>query len=175
MFWYILIAVILITLTWILLGPVIIFLDTEAKRYTLSLPGIFKASVIPTPEFFLVRGSVFFIPYRFNPMGIKRNKTGEGRKSRPGKKRPFNISQGRNLLKGLISSLRIRKLHLNIDTDDYTLNAQLIPVFSAVNTENIRLQANFGGDSYLLLDLRTRLGEILWTLLKIKYKSMLNQ
>ncbi len=77
--------------------------------------------------------------------------------------------------KNLLHAFRIRKLHLNIDTDDYALNAWLIPVFSAVNSENIRLQANFEGDASMQLDLRTRLGALLWAFLLTKYNSMLNQ
>jgi len=81
------------------------------------------------------------------------------------------MNMGRNIL----HAIRVRKLHLNIDTNDFTLNAWLIPVFSAVNSENIRLQANFEGEASLLLDLRTSLGALLWAMIKTKYKSMLNQ
>ena len=167
MFWYIFISVILITLLWILLGPVIIFVNTESKSYSLVLPGIFKAKVAPAADLFMIRGSIFFIPYRFNPFQKKRKKTGKKRAIRP--------SEGLSMGKNLLHAFRIRKLHLNIDTDDYALNAWLIPVFSAVNSENIRLQANFEGNASLLLDLRTSLGALIWAFLKSKYNSMLNQ
>jgi len=75
----------------------------------------------------------------------------------------------------MLHAMRIRKLHLDVDTDDFTLNAWLIPVFSAVNSENIRLQANFEGNATLLLDLRTSLGALIWAFLKSKYNSTSNQ
>ncbi|MCP4310623.1 MAG: hypothetical protein GY790_05125 [Bacteroidetes bacterium] len=175
MFWYIFIALILITLLWILFGPVIIFLNTESKRYSLSLPGIFRAKVVPTAELFMIRGSVFFIPYRFDPFHRKPKKKKEKPEKPPRKKRSFKLSNGMSMGKNIMHSFRIRKLHLDIDTDDYALNAWLIPAFSALNSENISLQANFEGNASLLLDLRTRLGALLWAFLKTKYNSMLNQ
>ena len=175
MFWYIFISVILITLLWVLLGPVIIFVNTESKNYSLALPGIFKAKVVPAANLFMIRGSIFFIPYRFNPFQKKRKKTGEENEKPRRKKRAIRPSEGLSMGKNMLHAFRIRKLHLNIDTDDYTLNAWLIPVFSAVNSENIRLQANFEGDASMQLDLRTSLGALLWAFLLTKYNSMLNQ
>jgi len=173
MFWFIFIAVILITLLWILFGPVIIFVNTESKRYSVTLPGIFNARVIPSADLFKIRGSVFFIPYRYNPFHKKPKKPEEEKPAR--KKRSFKLSDGMPLGKSIMHAFRIRKLHLNLDTDDFALNAWLVPVFSAVNSENISLQANFEGDISLQLDLRTRLGAVIWAFIKTKYNSMLNQ
>ncbi len=175
MFWYILIALILLTLLWLLLGPVIIFVNTEKNTYSAALPGIVKASVHPKDGLFLIRGSVFFIPYRFNPFGRKSKKNLEQKEKSPRKKRSLKLRGGMNMGRNILHAIRVRKLHLNIDTNDFTLNAWLIPVFSAVNSENIRLQANFEGEASLLLDLRTSLGALLWAMIKTKYKSMLNQ
>jgi hypothetical protein len=171
MFWYILIAVFLITLCWILLGPVIIFVDTGGNKYSVGLPGIFKASVVPSDGLFIIRGSVFFIPYHFNPFGIKRRKKRKPKDKSMGKKRSFNLNEGWTLGRNIMHVFRIRKLHMDVDTNDFNLNAWLIPAFSAVNSENIRLRANFEGNTSVLLDLRTRFGAVLWAFLKTKYKS----
>ncbi len=175
MFWYILIALILFTLLWLLLGPVIIFVNTEKDAYSVALPGIVKASVYPKDGLFLIKGSVFFIPYRFNPFGRRSKKSLKQKEKSPRKKRSFKLRGGMNMGRNILHAIRIRKLHLNVDTNDFTVNAWLIPVFSAVNSENIRLQANFEGEASLLLDLRTSLGALLWAMIKTKYKSMLNQ
>jgi len=175
MFWYILIALIIFTLLWFLLGPVIIFVNSEENTYSVALPGIAKASLVPKDGLFMIRGSVFFIPYRFNPFGGRSKKNQKQKGRSPRKKRPFKLRGGINMGRNILHAFRVRKLHLNIDTNDFTLNAWLIPVFSAVNSENIRLQANFEGEATLLLDLRTRLGALLWAMIKTKYKSMLNQ
>ena len=175
MFWYVLISLILLTLLWILLGPIIIFVNTENNKYSVGLPGIFKVSAVPNEELFIVKGSVFFIPYRFNPFGRKRKKPRKPKEKTKAKKRSFKLTEGWELGKNIMHAFRIRKLHMDIDTDDFTLNAWLIPAFSTVNSENIRLQANFEGRASVLLDLRTRIGDVLWALIKTKYKSLLNQ
>lgn len=73
-----------------------------------------------------------------------------------------------------MGAFRIRRLEADIDTDDFTLNAWLVPVFSMVNRENIHLQANFEGYNSLVLDLRVTLGALLWILIRTKYKSIIN-
>jgi len=87
----------------------------------------------------------------------------------------MKLSEGLGLGKNMLHAFRIRKLDMDIDTNDFTLNAWLIPAFAAANSENIRLRANFEGNNTMLLDLRTRLGAVLWAFIKTKYKSMLNQ
>jgi len=78
------------------------------------------------------------------------------------------------MISSMIRSIRIRKLTLEIDTDDFLLNAWLVPLFSLMNSENIQMRVNFGGSSSLLLDLRGRLGNLLWIVISTKYKSFLN-
>jgi len=74
----------------------------------------------------------------------------------------------------MIRSIRIRKLSLEIDTDDFLLNAWLVPLFSSMNSENIQMRVNFEGSSSLFLDLRGRIGNLLWIVISAKYKSFLN-
>jgi hypothetical protein len=177
MIWIILISVIAATLLWIMLGPVIIFLDTQDNCYNLNLPGIFRAAVVPSGELFHIRGWVFFIPFRFDPFRSKKRRrkkiAWESGKSRP-KKRSMTLSWGIKMGRDVMHSFRIRRMRLNIDTDDFMLNVQLVPVFSAINSQNIRMQVNFEGNASLLLDLRTRLGALLWAFTRNKYKSMFN-
>lgn len=158
-----------------MLAPVIIFLNTAEGSYFITLPGIFKASVVPDDDLFMIRGSVFFIPYHYHPFGRKNEKQKAEEEKSPRKKRSFKLRGGMKMGREILHAFRIRKLHLNIDTDDFTLNAWLIPVFSAVNSENIRLQANFEEETSMLLDLRTSLGALLWAVVKTKYNSRFNQ
>ncbi len=70
------------------------------------------------------------------------------------------------MIQNIIAAFRIRKLYLDIDTEDFLFNAWLVPVFSMVNSDQIRMQVNFQGNATLHLDLRTRIGAILWIFLK---------
>ena len=78
------------------------------------------------------------------------------------------------MISSVIRSMRIRKLSLDFDTDDFLLNAWLVPFFSSMNSENIQLRVNFEGTSSLILDLRARIGTLLWIVISTKYKSFLN-
>jgi hypothetical protein len=78
------------------------------------------------------------------------------------------------MMKGAVRAFRIKRLEADIDTDDFTLNAWLVPVFSMVNRENVQLQVNFEGHHSLVLDLRVTLGTLLWIIIKTKYISTIN-
>lgn len=171
MIWYILISLFLVFLSWLLLVPVILYTDTGRNRYLLTLPGIFRAVVVPEEELFYIRGWIFFIPFRFNPFR-KRNRR---QKARPGSKKKKNWRSGNiRMMTGAIKAFRIRKLEADIDTDDFTMNAFLLPAFSRINGENIRLQINFEGHCSLVLDLRVTLGALLRIMILTKYKSFIH-
>jgi hypothetical protein len=166
MIWFILIALLLVFFLWLLLVPVILYTDTERERYLLTLPGIFRAVVIPDTGLFYVRGWILFIPFRFHPFksGKKRDKPKERKK----RKRTKRFTNPR-MIRGALRAIRIRRLKVNMDTDNFTWNSWLIPVCTAVNGENIDLRINFEGYQSLLLDLRVTLGTLLWHLIKAKY------
>ena len=171
MIWYIIISLLLIFLMWLLLVPVIIYTNTERNRYLLALPGIFKAVIVPENGLFYVRGWLFFIPFRFHPFQKKRAKAkGKSAEKKRRKWRSGNILT----MSKAVSAFRVKRLEAEIDTDNFTLNAWLVPVFSMMNGENIRLQANFEGNNSLVLDLRVTLGALLWILIKTKYNTTIN-
>ena len=166
MIWYFLIAFLLLFLFWLMLVPVSLYTNTESNRYVLRLPGIFQAAVVPDGGLFIIRGWILFIPYRFNPFEAGKSK--QGRKVRKQKK-PFWQRGRLRTTKGALRAFRIRRLEADIDTDDFTLNAWLVPVFSALNGEKIRLQVNFSGRQSILLDMRVTLGVLLWNMIKAKF------
>ena len=171
MIWYILISLLLIFLMWLLLVPVILYTNTQRNRYLLTLPGIFRVLVVPDNGLFYIRGWILFIPFRFNPFKPKRKKERE----KPRKKKKFKWRSGNlRMMRGALRAFRVKRLEADIDTDDFTLNAWLVPAFSMVNSENIRLQVNFEGHQSLVLDLRVTLGALLWMIITTKYKSYIN-
>jgi hypothetical protein len=175
MIWIIIISLFVAFLLWLLLAPVVIWLNTDTNHYQIALPGIFKAVVVPNAELFHIRGWVFFIPYKFDPFRMKKKKK-KKKSDKPviKKRRPKKLSGNIQMVIDAVRSFRIRKLYLDIDTDDFVLNAWLVPVFSSVNSDNIRMRVNFEGTSSLLLDLRVKLGVLLWILIRNKCKSFFN-
>lgn len=174
MIWYIIISSLIALLLWTLIGPVTLFLNTDTSRYHLVLPGIFKAVVVPSTDVFYIRVWIFFIPFRFNPFQVKTGKRKEKPKKSRRKWRLKKLAGGKQIISDVVRSIRIRKLSLDVDTDDFMLNAWLVPVFSLVNSGDIQMRVNFEGTSSLLLDLRIRLGTLLWIVIKNKYRSFIN-
>jgi hypothetical protein len=171
---YIIISLCIALLLWILLGPVIIFLNSDSNRYLLILPGIFKVVVTPSSGLILIKGWIFFIPFKYMPFQGKTGKRRE-RPRKPGKKwSPQKFAGSKQIISDVARSIRIRKLFLDIDTDDFMLNAWLIPAFSLVNSGSIQMRVNFEGTSSVVLDLRTRMGTLLWIMIKNRYRSMFN-
>lgn len=166
MIWIIIISLLLLFFLWILTVPVILYTDTDAERYLLTLPGIFRAVVVPDDGLFSIRGWILFIPFRFQP--FKPGKRKEKPKQQKKKKRSRGFTNPR-MMRGALRAIRIRRLEANMDTDNFTWNAWLVPVFSSLNGEKIRLKVNFVGHQSLLLDLRVTLGTLLWNLIKAKY------
>lgn len=174
MIWYIIVSLLIALLLWLLLGPVIIFFNTDTNHYYLALPGIFKAVVVPSTDLFHIRGWIFFIPFKYHPFKGKKRKRKKKPEKLKKKVKPRKLSGNIQMIIDAVRSFRIRKLFLDLDTDDFILNASLVPVFSYINSENIRMRVNFVGNSSLLLDLRIRLGALVWVLIRNKYKSFIN-
>ena len=168
MFIYIFISLLLFTILWISLAPIILHVDTISGRYYVMLPGIVRASIVPGGTLFRIRIWVGFLPFRFDPFKSRKRK----HKSRMEKKeRGFSL---RGLKSGtaMVKAIRIKRFYLNIDTDDFLLNAQLIPIFTAINQgRNIRMTANFQGEASLLMDVRTSLGALLLAYIKTKINN----
>ena len=138
----------------------------------LTLPGIFRAVVVPDAGLFYIRGRVLFIPFRFHP--FKPGKSKEKPRHRKKKKRKKRFMNPRRM-RGALRAIRIRRLEANMDTDNFTWNAWLVPAFSAVNGGKIHLQVNFEGRQSLLLDLSVTLGTLVWKILKAKKQPGINQ
>jgi len=133
------------------------------------LPGVIKANVVPSQSLAYIRGWIFFIPFRIDLSKLNRGrakKRGEKEKKRKKTgKRTGNI----RMIRSIPGAFRVRRLWLDLDTDDFILNVWLIPSFSAVNNnKNIRMQVNFEGHLFMDLDLRTRIASLLWIILKNK-------
>jgi hypothetical protein len=170
----VIISLFIALLLWLLFVPVTLFLNTDTSRYHLVLPGIFKAVVVPSTTLFYIRIWIFFIPVRFHPFQGKAGKTREKPKKSVRKWKLKKFRGGKQIISDAIRSIRIRKLSLDIDTDDFMLNAWLIPVFSAVNSRDIQMRVNFEGTSSLLLNMQARIGTLLWIVIRNKYKSFIN-
>ena len=168
MFWIIPVILFMALLLWVLLFPVIFMINTDRNSYYVTLPGVFKAAAVPDKELFHIRAWIFFVPIRFNPFRRRKKKSAGDHLKKPKRKKSRKRSINLRMFRAVFHAFRIRKLHLNLDTDDFILNARLIPLFSAVNNERVLLQSNFEGTASLHLDMRVRLGRLLWILIRYR-------
>jgi hypothetical protein len=167
MIWYILITLFIILLTWLLVGPIILKLNTEQNHYQLMLPGIINARVVPSEGLSTIRGWIFFVPFRLDLSKLKRGKGKKKEEKDKKKKKVRNTMKGVRMIRSVPGAFRVRRLWMDLDTDDFMLNAWLIPVFSTLNNErNIQMQVNFEGKLSMDLDLRTRMGSWLYIIRK---------
>ena len=170
MLWFLPLIVFLLFITWILMVPVMILVHTDTGRYSLSLPGIFMAKAVSGGESFLIKGRILFVPYRFNPFAIRKKRTRK-KKTGEGKKKKFRMPRGGlSLVRDALRAIRIRSFELDLDTGDYPLNAWLFPLFSMAEGSNRRLDVNFTGYNALSLDVRIRLGALLWAVIRNRIK-----
>ncbi|MBL7112359.1 MAG: hypothetical protein ISS19_10515 [Bacteroidales bacterium] len=170
----IIISALALFLLWLLFAPLIIRVDSDNQRYSLSVPGIFKAMVVPDDKLFHIRLWVLFIPFKIDPMR-RRMKKGEeqGRNKRKKRRRDFSKLMKARLmaLKELIRSFTLKKLWLNLDTDDFILNSHLVPVFTTINNQDVNLTVNYEGEISLFMVLNNRIASLLWIGMKYIYRT----
>lgn len=167
MIWYILILLFVLLLTWILLGPIILKLDTARGQYQFLLPGVIKANLVPAQGLAYIRGWIFFIPFRIDLSKLNRGRSRKKRESTKKRNKTRKRTGSLRILRSVPGAFQVRRLWLDLDTDDFMLNVWLIPSFSAMNNHrNIRMQVNFEGHLFMDLDLRTRIVSLLWIILK---------
>jgi hypothetical protein len=169
---WIIISAMTLFLLWFLFAPLIIKVNSDNQRYSLSLPGIFKVLVVPDNQLFHIRLWVLFIPFNIKPFG-RAVKKSEGKQKKKKRSRDLSkLMKARFIaIRELTRSFKLKKMWLNIDTDDFILNAQLVPVFSTMNNQHVNLTVNFEGDISLFMILKNRIASLLWIGIKYLYRT----
>ncbi len=140
----------------ILFSPVTIAIDTNRNEYYISLTGYAKISLFIKPDTWKLKLHVLFLSFTFHPFEKKsfekKSEKATGRKSRI--LQILHPAKHTKIICKLIKSISIKKLDANIDTNDYPLNALLIPVTQLVRQRNISIHINFENQN--AIDFRAR-------------------
>ena len=171
--------IILSFLTWVLISPIRLYINTDTNKYFIELKGIFRVSLVPDKkEIFFLRFRFFFINFNFYPFRKKKKKEKlvKHKKQRKKKRKKTRIKKIRLIVKytwNVLKSFKLRRLNVNLDTDDVILNAFLIPVFIFINRKNIWLNINYNGELSLILLVENRVINILLVMIRtfIKFKK----
>ncbi|TAI48435.1 hypothetical protein [Flagellimonas allohymeniacidonis] len=158
MWWLLASVLIVLCIVYLLFVPVILYIDTQNNSYFVRLKGLVKASVLADEEEIIKvhfqMGLIHFNLYPLRKRSKKRKKKKEIKKveSKPSKHFPLSYRKAKRLLK----SFKLKKIYLDLDTGDFTLNAKLYPVFAFLNHYYGRFHINFQGKNRMVLCLQNR-------------------
>ena len=142
-------------LLWLMLMPMMISVNTWSDDYSIRWKSIGKASVLMKGDELLIRLRVFFWRKDFYPLR-------PGKKKKPAKKeekKPEKKAKSRwerfpmRKIRGVLRAIKVRRFKLDVDTDDYVMNAYLYPVACFLNRPNREISINFRGSTNFLLQI----------------------
>lgn len=148
----IVLSVLVLIIIGVLFVPIKIVVNTAQRQYYLSLPGYLRADLLFAKDKpFKIKLRIFFISFFIEPSKRlkKNNELPEYKKSK-------KIKRPLTLLINLFKSIKIKYCYANIDTGDFPLNAQLIPLVQQIQSQNISVNINFNDENNLNLLLQTR-------------------
>jgi hypothetical protein len=167
------IVLIIVILLILLIGgllflPVSIVADSNRKMYSVSIPLYLKASFTELNEKWKIRFHIFHIPFSIKYPEKKKPSLQKGKvkKTRKKKRRKFSVNRILTIIKRTFKSFQIKQLDANIDTGDFPLNAQLIPVVSRLNSKNIAIGINFTDNNSIYFRAVTRLYKFVWIIIR---------
>ena len=151
---------------WLLLAPMVICVDTQEKICYAGIPGLKVVLILEGWEKLKVKVELPFFSFyikkrKGKPKSRKSDRTKE--KKVASTRRP-PVTTFVHLAWRMMRTFKIRALRLTMDTDDYVLNAQLVPIFFGLSRGNVQLNTNFQGQWGLHLELENRLARLLKTL-----------
>jgi len=142
-------------LIYLLLMPIILVINTSGNQYFIQIGKLAIVYLEPHPEKILrIRLRSFFRNFYFYPLIRNTDK----KKSRPDngiKRKPRRRASFKWVFK-LISSFKIKKLSVVIDTGDFTTNARWYPVFYFLGKAGGEWHINFEGKNALEIKLANR-------------------
>jgi hypothetical protein len=146
--------------------PVSIVADSNRQRYYISIPVYLKGVISKANEEWKFRIRIFMIPFTMRNLKRKKNIKQQTEESGKSKRKMPKMEKVTKVLVQLYRSFRIKKLEANIDTGDFPLNAQLIPVVSRLNNKNIDIGINFHDTNTVYLRAETYLYKLIWIMIR---------
>lgn len=159
------IGVLVLFLIGLLWTPVIIQVDTDLNKYDVSLFGIVKAWLSVEED--ELKTHVWILGYhrKSSPKFLIAEKTEEDKRKKKRKNVP-KLRLGRTF--NAIRSFKVKTFEVSLDTDDYVLNAKLVPVSWLIRLLGVNVTINFQGNSYCRLEIRNNLWRMTSAYLKLK-------
>ncbi len=146
-----------ILVTYLLLMPIILSINTQKNEYYIQLKGLAKANIEPDEkEIIRIRLKVFFMTFYFFPIEEyykrERVKKLKPKKHKTKSRKHFGLSKGLKVLK----TFKIKQFVIDIDTGNVITNAKLYPAFAFLNYHIGGFNVNFQGRNQLAVRLQNR-------------------
>lgn len=154
---YVIIALLLLLIGFMLWSPVILKIDTDTNDYYLQWRGLAKARIEgDKKEIVRIKLNVLFLKFKFYPLRFRKKKEKKKKEhSKVVRKKNINPKNGRIALR-LLRSFEIKKFLIHLDTGDYVLNAKLYPVFFFLNRYQGDFAINFENRNRFVLEVQNR-------------------
>lgn len=149
----------------ILLTPLVLEVDTDHRVYRIRLRGIAASELIFPNGRIHVRLWVLGYSKIFDPFSKKKGPTPPPEKKTKEHKR-FGVSKVSRKALSVLKSFTVKYLYINIDTDDYLMNAWLYPLVVPLSRGSRTFRINFNGEVDMRLRIENRLGKILVALVR---------
>jgi hypothetical protein len=165
MVWLIIVIVIRVLLSWLLISPLIVKVDTRIPEARLRWWSVGEANIWYKDEWWLQWRILFYKKeIRFSEIGSKTKTPKQAAsKKRSGRKMKINkiLKKGMRIMR----TFKVEEWQLAVDTGDHTRNAQLYPLnFIPYNFQHLSI--NFNDENYLVLKTRNRPWKMLYAFLK---------
>lgn len=157
--------ILIFLLTWVLVSPLLVQIDTRQNQYKLRWLGVVQAALVPMQDDILFRVQLFFWHRDFSL--LKMLTTARIRSPKRTRKANLPNANKTNLhftfsrFRKLLKSFRVRYFYWHLDTDDFVTNAYLYPLCRAVRSPTRWVAINFEGRNECNFQIENRLGKVL--------------
>ncbi|WP_298895255.1 hypothetical protein [uncultured Psychroserpens sp.] len=157
MVFYILLIIFLLAIIYLLLVPIVFYIDTSTNQYFIKIKGLLKASIEPDEaEIFKIHFKVFFFNFFVYPLQKKKRSKTKAVKTNTSKKRGDKRIPFKKVFR-VLKSFKIKQFQLDIDTGDCISNSKLYPIFAFLNFyRGHHLGVNYEGRNKILLSVENR-------------------
>ena len=146
-----------ILVTYLLLMPIILSINTRTNDYFIQLKGLAKANIeTHEDELIRIKLKVFFLTFYFFPIDEyykrKRAKKLKPKKLKTKSRKHLDLNQGLQVLK----TFKVKQFAIDIDTGNVITNAKLYPAFAFLNYHIGGFYVNFEGRNQLAVRIQNR-------------------
>jgi len=149
-------SVLIVLVIFLLLAPIILFIDTNTNQYYIQLKGLAKLNFeADEDEFLKIKLKLFFMNFDFYPLRKHKKNINKKRLTKAKSKKKQNRFKLKTALR-LLKTFKVKQFVLEIDTGDCIYNAKLYPIFAFLNYRTGSFNINFTGKNHFLLCLENR-------------------